>query len=245
MSGGGAPEPGGGAPDPEETTTLSEYQKSWNHVWSLSADICNEYRDEYRVYLDQPWIDWSLGSTVVLCSTNFRRGFQMKQVLPWNLMMVRRFPKAIMVVVLFGPDDPDTVDSLTWIQKELGFALRSGELIVGLAPMKYWSSPEAKNTAHVFAKQLLSNPVGHGLRVESHKGDPFLINLDIDNVMSVRFLESVFGYANLYRQNTSRTLIQYRGTDGGVTGRIGILPECLRGTERLRRKFAMRRVPRC
>ena len=88
----------------------------------------------------------------VFCSTCFRRGFQLKKVLPWNLLTMLPYRDVVRYdLVLFGPDEEDTKDVLEFVRKKLVWPMNTGLLRIALAPMKYWSCPEAKNTAHVFA----------------------------------------------------------------------------------------------
>ena len=88
----------------------------------------------------------------VFCSTCFRRGFQLKQVLAWNLLSMLPYRDVVRFdLVLFGPDEDDTKDVLEFVRKKLAWPMKTGLLRVALAPMQYWSCPDAKNTAHVFA----------------------------------------------------------------------------------------------
>ena len=54
-------------------------------------------------------------------------------------------------LVVFGPDEEDAKDVLDFVRKKLAWPMQTGLLRVALAPMQYWSCPDAKNTAHVFA----------------------------------------------------------------------------------------------
>ena len=87
----------------------------------------------------------------VFCGTCFRRGFQVKKVLPWNLLTMLPYRDVVRYdLMLFGPEEEDTKDVLNFIHKKLNWAIQARILRVAVAPMKCWSAPEAKNTSHVF-----------------------------------------------------------------------------------------------
>ena len=95
----------------------------------------------------------------VLCSTCFRRGFQVKKILAWNLLTMLPYRDVVRYdLVLFGPDEEDTKDVLEFVRKKLAWPMKTGLLRIALAPMTYWSCPEAKNTAHVFATTCPTDP---------------------------------------------------------------------------------------
>jgi len=126
-------------------------------IGNLIENIPEHHREAYFPLRDSirdempthPTVD---GRQAVLCSHCFRRGFQLKRVLPWNLLTMLPYRDVVRYdLVLFGPEEDDTNDVLDFIQKNLGWAVRTGLLRVATAPMRFWSSPEAKNTSHVFA----------------------------------------------------------------------------------------------
>ena len=94
----------------------------------------------------------------VCCATCFRRGWQVKQVLPWNLLTMLPYRDVVRYdLVLFGRDEEDTKDVLEFVRLKLSWATTTNLLRVATAPMEFWSCPEANNTAHVFAATCLED----------------------------------------------------------------------------------------
>lgn len=142
---------------------------------NLTADVPENHRKDFLILQDQVTDDLpqhpdAKGRMAVFCSTCFRRGFQVKRVLPWNLLTMMQYRDVVRYdLMLFNPDDPDTKDVLEFVRQNLGWAVKTGLLRIGVAPMEWWSCPEAKNTAHVFAT---THPEGFDRKKR------FLVNVD-------------------------------------------------------------------
>ena len=148
------------------------------------------------------------------CIPCLGRGYQLKEVLHWNLLCAQPYQGIMSFFLVIFNDDSrhgETRELLDWLLVYAREALQTGFLRVAVAQMQYWSAPEGKNIAHRFA-------------MEATRGDSvprdrvFLVNLDADNGFSHLFCKGVL---NDLRTCPRRTLVQYRGLDGGVTGRMG------------------------
>ncbi|MFY0689756.1 MAG: glycosyltransferase family 2 protein [Cyclobacteriaceae bacterium] len=91
---------------------------------------------------------------VSFCTTHKNREAHLKKALPINLRDNRSIPHVDIVVVDF---DEDYVIG-PWIKEHLLEHIQSGYLKYFRAPLKNWSAPIAKNTAHYLAQgDILAN----------------------------------------------------------------------------------------
>ncbi|MCP4242814.1 MAG: hypothetical protein GY772_19850 [bacterium] len=137
----------------------------------------------------------------------------MKETLPWNLACAWAFRRMCrFYVTFFGPTDPDTMETLAWCHVNLQWAIDAGILVLATAcpGMEFWQCAPCKSTAHKVAIEDLAAEVG--------KENTFVVNVDCDNGFSVDFVPSVL---SIYGSGRRNSLYQWRGDDGGVTGRMG------------------------
>ena len=148
--------------------------------------------------------------TIAFCQTCLGRGFQLKLSLPVNLALAWRFrPKCNFWLAVFDAENPDTQDLLAWIHAHLQPALQCGFLNVCIGDLRFWDCAIGKNTSHVFALETLK---------EQGCNEPYLLNLDGDNIIKEAWLPYLFDWL----QDERIGLQMFGGMDGGCTGRVGV-----------------------
>jgi hypothetical protein len=197
-----------------ESLVVAGFPLSPQQLQQLTDMVPPQYKASLNVHRE----DLSLAgdNKVSFCLHCFRRGFQLKQSLIWNLSMAWPFRRMVSFnLVLFNQSDEDTKATLQWLATyPLGF-IQAGYLNVFLAgdDMRFWHASICKNTSH---KAAMS---------QGDEASMLLCNLDVDNGFSADFVPSLVKYAQAGRQPM---FIQYKGDDGGVTGRMAYWAEDFR-----------------
>ena len=231
-SGGGGAPPGGSAPEeepplpvePELPVRGSRVVAQWDSMAqqclkevadlpsnirglaeSAASGVLQAAQDDSRTFAGNV--------TVAFCVTCFRCGWQLRKAILANLLMVLPYRSACKIyVVLFKSSESDS--DLEWLQQHAAPALASGLLVVAISdmPNDCWQCSLAKNTAHKFA-------------VLDHRGSAggsapqFLINLDCDNILGPRFMESM---GDILSDMPVQGCLHAVGKDPGTTGRCGM-----------------------
>ena len=148
---------------------------------------------------------------VHFCVTCLGRGHQLKSVLTANLLVTMEYRRSMTfhLAVLTGVDQ-EYQELLDWVKTRLEPFMRCGFLRVAVGePMDFLSSV-TKNTVHSLAAECAEH---HPDRKH------FLVNLDADNVVDAGWIGSL---QRLFQDNAHVTAWRLNGSDGGVTGRVGM-----------------------
>ena len=153
---------------------------------------------------------------VILCLTTFKRNWQIKLTLEINVQHTWHWRSRVTWVIV---DFNEDMEVSQWIVDKMGFALRVGHIIL-LRPVKPWKvfhSPMAKNTAHMaglghFADDRIQAAQGAGLTADDMLSDvfarAFLVNIDNDNFITLRWLHSAMRVAETVCSDKNRQSVQ-------------------------------------
>ncbi len=156
------------------------------------------------------------GCGISFVTTCFRRGWQLEQALPINLIEAAVCPPEVRFFVLVMGHDAEGDRLVAWLQNHLGAAIADGRLSVARCEAASWHASVAKNTCIKVA--IMERP-----DIQEHKH--FIINVDGDNVFSSAFVMSVMEEA---RKGEPHYFRVWRGDDGGTTGRNGFYASVFR-----------------
>lgn len=210
---------GDGVP-PEKLETVSHY---FGHI----KDYCRNGAPDVEKRRLLPPAQVGGGGVIAVHIHCLRRGFQLRQSLLWNLFVCSPFGCFHFFVTLFEtcPNDEDVRQCLVFIRDECAVYLEAGTLHVAIARMELWDASLAKNTSAKFAIDRVAAglvaeprpPCRSGEVDLSSAPDVYLVCADCDNVFSTKFPGSLVQHA---KRDGPLTLVQFRGSDGGVTGRM-------------------------
>ncbi|MCP4242714.1 MAG: hypothetical protein GY772_19330, partial [bacterium] len=156
------------------------------------------------------------GVEVAFCTSCLARGYQLRTALLCNLIIALPnvlFGNARFYVAVFEDERGECADVLADLfEGPAACALRQG-LVVGVAKEKYFHASVCKNTAHAMALEGASSS---GLEFEKL----VLVNLDADNLISPKFLQTLASGVTMYGAKTRYLMILWKGSSSGVGGRI-------------------------
>ena len=177
---------------------------------------------------------------ITVCSTSFKRGWQLKRALPANLLSLWPWRQSLrLCLVVFDSDEAPEL--MGWIRQHCAAALEVDLLVVATSalPNGHWHASIAKNVAHKVAMETYlaeskttpdadqaagcsapqrpawANVVHAGLALDAL----FMMNLDGDNLLGphyVNALRSLLPFVNAIDSVGAR-----RGAVG-TTGRVGM-----------------------
>ncbi|MCP4243664.1 MAG: hypothetical protein GY772_24180, partial [bacterium] len=203
-------------PSREET-----FLKCWHEMARTTAD---QLHDEARELVAHAWarvtgaavgdcVPPDPGEHVALASSCFRRAWQVKFALPVNVLTLwpfRAFTR--LYLVLIGKDEAECKELIPWLEEHFSLAVEEGVLRVGICSgVDTWHASIAKNSAARFVKA----------HTPASADATFLVNLDCDNCVGLQFVPDCLARLQRMKRTGQRQIVQWRGKDAGVTGRIG------------------------
>ena len=216
---------GDGVPPPQPLTQIE--QRVVSQYFGHIKDYCRNGAPDVEARRLLPHAQVGGSGVIAVHIHCLSRGFQLRQTLLWNLFVCSPFGCFHFFVTLFEacPNDEDVRQSLDFIRDECAHYLDAGTLHVAIARKDFWDASEAKNTSAKFAIErvaagLVAEPRPSCVSGEvdlSSAPDVYLVCADCDNVFSTKFPGSLVQHA---KRDGPLTLVQFRGSDGGVTGRM-------------------------
>ncbi len=156
------------------------------------------------------------GHGVSFVTTCFRRGWQLKQVLLFNIVAAWPWRSCVRFFVTVFDEPDEAAETVRWIMHYGKAAVDAGVLTVCQGTgMPYWHACIAKNTSHRAAVEC------RDIALERH----FLVNVDGDNVFSDSFVPSVIGEVAKGHRASPNQIRCWYGEDPGCTGRQGYWAE--------------------
>ncbi len=153
---------------------------------------------------------------VSFCVTCFKRGWQLKCALCWNLVFAWRWRAVVSFHVVVFEDSTESGPLVAWLQEHCAAALKSGLLFLYRGKsMPYWFCPGAKNTSHRVAHL---NATASAIPPEQH----LLVNVDADNVFSPTFVAVLFSNVAPHLKPGGGIYLMFGGDDAGTTGRCAM-----------------------
>jgi len=196
----------------------------------ISNQLTRTWSEHYREHLvdgpvqvepPEPWPD---DTFVVFATTTYKRNFQITKMLPLNLRVTWPYRRNVVWAIADFNEDvegPDTVATL--LKTTLRDAVNHGHVCYAHAtlPDGVFHCPLAKNTAHAMVQHIARENLFPLDKI-------FVVNIDNDNIITPRFLQSV---AEVAVQQCScgnapgrsgEILCQWKNSEPGLTGRIGM-----------------------
>ncbi|MCP4243295.1 MAG: hypothetical protein GY772_22285 [bacterium] len=169
------------------------------------------------------------GLHVVLCSSCFRRHWQLHMAMGPNLAQMMRWPMGVVTWLVVLPEDGEHVESEAWIKATYPAFIACELLVLARATPQegFYHASTSKNTSHLIGMDLVTRhsadepaAVGGSAPRKTH----VLVNLDCDNIVGENFIGVVLQTFKLTRpsERPAADFAAWRGHESATTGRIAL-----------------------